>query len=137
MEPTNTAVIDPPETSTATPVDVPPEALASADLATTHAARRTGLLGRDDYRGVLVLRPARQIHTFGMRFAIDVAWCDRTGVVLRRAVVAPNRLSAWVFGAHAVLEARAGTFDRLGICEGDRVAFLPVGGAEGTWVVKC
>lgn len=109
----------------------------AADVATSAAQRRRGLLGRDDYRRVLVLRPARQVHTFGMRFAIDVAWCDRKGRVLRRSRLEPNRLSPWVFGAHQVLEAAAGTFERLGIGVGDHVACLPVGGDEGTWLVKC
>lgn len=112
-------------------------ALTPADVADDHAERRRGLLGCDDYRRVLVLRPAKQVHTFGMRFAIDIAWCDRKGQVLRVAELEPNRLSAWVLGSHQVLEAAAGTFNRLGIGVGDRVACLPVGGAEGTWLVKC
>ena len=51
--------------------------LASAEVATTRRARRRGLLGRDGVDGAFVLRPCRQVHTFGMRFPIDVAWCDR------------------------------------------------------------
>ena len=35
-----------------------------------------GLLGRDGIEGALLLRPARSVHTLGMRFAIDVAFCD-------------------------------------------------------------
>ncbi len=111
--------------------------LIAADIATARVERRRGLLHLDHYRRMLILRPARQIHTFGMQFAIDVAWCDRSGVVLRTASVVPNRLSAWVFGAHAVLEAEAGTFVRLGIAVGDRLACLPVGGSQGCWIVKC
>ena len=45
-------------------------------------SRRRGLLGRDHVDGVLVLRPCRQVHTFGMQFPIDVAFCDRYGFVL-------------------------------------------------------
>src|SRR5699024_7168987 len=101
------------------------------------AERRHGLLGLDTYRRILILRPARQIHTFGMRFPIDVAWCDETGRVLRVARVEPNRLSPWVFRSRAVLEAEAGAFERLGIGVGDHLATLPVGGDEGTWLVKC
>ncbi len=123
------------------PTTTPPaetyRALAPADVAEARADRRHGLLGLDTYRRVLILEPARQIHTFGMRFAIDVAWCDRAGEVLRVARVEPNRLSAWVVRSHRILEAEAGTFDRLGISAGDRVATLPVGGDRGTWLVKC
>lgn len=112
-------------------------AVAPADVAADRCERRHGLLGLDRYRRILILKPARQIHTFGMRFPIDVAWCDRSGEVLRVAQVEPNRLSTWVFRAHSVLEAEAGAFARLGIGAGDRVAVLPVGGDEGTWLVKC
>ena len=42
-----------------------------------------GLLGRDGIEGALLLRPARSVHTFRMRFAIDVAFCDRDLRVLR------------------------------------------------------
>ncbi|MBS1847407.1 MAG: DUF192 domain-containing protein [Actinobacteria bacterium] len=129
MDHTSPAVIDPPTCTI--------EPLAPVDVAATAAARRTGLLGRDSYRKVMVLQPARQVHTFGMRFAIDVAWCDRSGRVLRTARVAPNRMSAWVCGAHSVLEAEAGAFDRLGIGVGDHVACLPVGGDQGTYLVRC
>lgn len=114
-----------------------PEPVTVADVATSRSERRRGLLGLDHYRRILVLQPARQIHTFGMRFPIDVAWCDRTGRVLRTATVVPNRLSAWVSRAHAVLEAEAGAFDRLGIATGDRLVPLEVGGAAGTLLVKC
>jgi len=123
--------------SESTDSDSSGEALAPADVATDRTARRRGLLGLDHYRRILVLKPARQIHTFGMRFAIDVAWCDASGMVLRTAQVLPNRVSAWVPRAHAVLEAEAGAFTRLGIDPGDRLVTLPVGGDEGTLLVKC
>lgn len=111
--------------------------IGHVDIATTSVGRRRGLLGLDHYRRILVLRPARQVHTFGMRFAIDVAWRDRTGTVLRTATLEPNRLSAWVYGSRSVLEAQAGAFERLGIGPGDRVVEIPVGGDEGNWLVKC
>jgi uncharacterized membrane protein (UPF0127 family) len=117
--------------------DQPGAPLARVDLATDRAGRRRGLLGLDGYRRILVLQPARQIHTFGMRFAIDVAWRDRSGSVLRTAQLPPNRLSAWVPRAHSVLEAEAGTFDQLGIAPGDRLVTFPVGGDQGTLLVKC
>ena len=43
----------------------------------TRSARRKGLLGRDGIDGALLLVPARSVHTIGMRFPLDVAWCDR------------------------------------------------------------
>jgi uncharacterized membrane protein (UPF0127 family) len=123
--------------TTPTDFDLTGDRLGAADVATDRATRRRGLLGLDHYRRILVLAPARQVHTFGMRFAIDVAWCDASGTVLRTAQVLPNRVSAWVPRAHSVLEAEAGAFARLGIAPGDRLATLPVGGDEGTLLVKC
>lgn len=120
------------------PATVPPgRVVGPVDVAMRPGERRRGLVGLAHYRRILVLRPARQIHTFGMHFAIDVAWCDRAGTVLRVARIAPNRLSAWVCRAHFVLEAQAGAFARLGIGPGDRVATLPVGGDAGTLLVRC
>ena len=68
--------------------------LAAAEVAVTRRERARGLLGREDLEGVIVLRPCRQVHTFGMRFPIDVAFCDRYGFVLHRnTVAAPARLA--------------------------------------------
>jgi uncharacterized membrane protein (UPF0127 family) len=48
----------------------------------------------DDGEGLLIV-PCNSIHTFGMRFAIDVAFLDRRGCVLKLAPqVRPGRL-AW------------------------------------------
>ena len=88
------------------------EVLAPAELATSRAARRRGLLGRDGIDGVLVLRPCRQVHTVGMRFPVDVAWCRRDGHVMRTASLARRRVSRPVLRAAFVLEAEAGMFDR-------------------------
>jgi uncharacterized membrane protein (UPF0127 family) len=72
---------------------------------------------------VLVLPRTRQVHTIGMRFAIDVAWCDRHGTVLRVATLPPNRVWAWVRRSRTVVEAEAGRFDRWGLHVGDRLAW--------------
>ena len=86
---------------------------------TTHRDRARGLLGRDGIDGALLLCPARSVHTFRMRFAIDVVHLDRELRVLRIATMAPNRLGAPVWRAHAVLECEAGVVARWGLAEGD------------------
>jgi len=88
------------------------DVLASAELATTHRARMRGLLGRSDFEGALVLRPCRQVHTWGMRFAIDVAFCTSDGVVLHAVTLRPWRVSRLVRRAGFVVEASAGAFER-------------------------
>lgn len=88
------------------------EVLASAELATTHRARMRGLLGRKSFEGALVLRPCRQVHTIGMRFPIDVAFCRNDGVVLHTVTMRPWRISRVVRRSGFVVEAAAGAFER-------------------------
>lgn len=97
------------------------EVLASLEVAETRSARRRGLLGRDAFEGALLLRPCRSVHTFGMRFPLDVAWCDADLTVLRTARLGRYRLSRPVLRAQVVLEAEAGSFDRWGLGPGDHL----------------
>ena len=95
--------------------------LASAEAASGRRDRRRGLLGRTGIDGALVLRPCRQVHSIGMRFPIDVAFCDRDGVVLHLATLRPGRVSRPVLRAAWVVEAEAGAFARWGLRVGDVV----------------
>ena len=95
--------------------------LASAEVADDRAARRLGLRGRDGIEGVLVIEPCRQVHTFGMRFPIDVAFCAADGRVLAIRQLAARRVSRPVWRARWAIEAEAGTFRRWGLTTGDRV----------------
>jgi uncharacterized membrane protein (UPF0127 family) len=97
------------------------DVLASAEVAVTRKVRRQGLLGRDRVDGVLVLRPCRQVHTFGMKFPIDVAFCDRYGFVLHLSHMRPGRVSRYVLHAYFAIEASAGSFERWKIGLGDVV----------------
>ncbi len=104
------------------------EVLASAEEATTRAARRRGLLGRDSLEGVLVLRPCRQVHTLGMRFPLDVIWCGNDGRVLRTASLLPRRISRPVWQARWVIEADHGASARWGLEVGDVLAITEEAG---------
>src|SRR5437763_14270147 len=95
------------------------DVLATVEVSDGPIRRARGLLGRDGIEGGLVLRPCRQVHTIGMRFPIDVAFCDRHGVVLRTATVAPWRVTRVVWRAGLVVEAAAGAFDRWPLPPGD------------------
>jgi uncharacterized membrane protein (UPF0127 family) len=95
--------------------------LAAAEVAVTRRQRRAGLMGRESIEGVLVLRPCRQVHTFKLRFPIDVAFCDRDGFVLHLSTLSPNRVSRPVLRAYFAIEARAGAFDRWKVALGDVV----------------
>lgn len=96
------------------------EVLASAEVAQSRAARRKGLVGRADLDGVLVIY-TRSVHTFGVRFPIDVAFCDGDGTVLKIIDMVPNRISLPVYHARMVVEARGGAFAHWGLARGDRL----------------
>jgi uncharacterized membrane protein (UPF0127 family) len=97
------------------------DVLAAAEVAVTRKVRRRGLLGRDQVEGVLVLRPCRQVHTLGMRFPIDVAFCDRYGFVLHICELRPGRISRFVLHSYFAIEASAGSFERWQLTLGDVV----------------
>jgi uncharacterized membrane protein (UPF0127 family) len=100
------------------------------ELATTRRARRRGLLGRDGFEGALVLRPCRQVHTIGMRFPIDVAFCTRDGRVLRVATMPPRRVSPVVWRSRFVVEAAAGSFEEWGVRRGTTIVVRESAGDE-------
>ena len=97
------------------------DVLAVAEVATSRRQRTRGLIGRDAFEGAFILRPCRQVHTFGMRFAIDIAFCDRSGTVLHVSTLAPKRMSRPVWRSAFAIEARAGSFDRWRLRPGDVV----------------
>ena len=74
-------------------------------------SRNRGLLGRDALQAgtALVIAPCSGVHTWCMRFSIDLIFVDRLGTVLRvRQGVRPWRL-ALRLGAFAVIELPAGS----------------------------
>ncbi len=94
-------------------------------LADSFRARSQGLLGRaglGSEEGLWIV-PCGMIHTFFMRFPIDVVFLDR-GLNVRRVVenLKPWRLSPWVFSAHSVLELPGG-FLQGSVRKGDQLEF--------------
>ena len=97
------------------------EVLASLEVAERFEARLKGLLGRDGVEGALLLRPARSVHTVGMRFPIDVAFCDRDLKVVDTVSMRCHRLGMPRLRAQCVIEAEAGAFERWGLRPGDEL----------------
>lgn len=97
------------------------EVLAALEIASTRSERRRGLLGRQGIEGALLLKPARSVHTIGMRFPIDVAFCDRELAVVAVRCMGRYRMSRPRLRASCVIEASAGAFDRWGLRVGDRL----------------
>ena len=91
------------------------------------ASRRRGLLGRDGLPvgTALIIAPSNAVHTFFMRFPIDVAFVRRDGRVIKaRAAVRPWRLTASLRG-FTVIELPAGTLERSNTICGDRLICRP------------
>jgi uncharacterized protein len=91
------------------------------------AQRLRGLIGRAalDAQEGWWFTACPAVHTIGMRYPIDVVHLCARGTILRLVHgLAPFRLSACAHGAQ-VLELRAGAIERLGLCAGQRLAFVP------------
>ena len=72
-------------------------------------ARLLGLAWLDDLPdgyGLLIPR-CSSVHTFGMRFALDIDFLGHGGTVVRRMEAVPPRRVLWCSGAVAVLERKA------------------------------
>jgi len=98
--------------------------ITHGELADTFWMRFRGLMGCSPLKEGegLVLKGEKSIHTFFMRFAIDVVYADRIGRVIRAdAAMSPNRIGPIVFGAAYVLEMPVGTIQASGTAVGDQL----------------
>lgn len=90
-------------------------------------SRRRGLLGRDALSDAhaLVLAPCGAVHTFGMRFPIDVLFMSADGSVIKIV----ERLGAWRLAASLqaciTVELPTGTVRRHHVMTGDRLFIHP------------
>ncbi|WP_329349589.1 DUF192 domain-containing protein [Streptomyces sp. NBC_01261] len=91
------------------------------ELATSYRARTKGLLGRDTIDGAMLLSPASSVHTFRMRFPIDVAYLDRNLKIVAVHTMKPGRLGLPRLRSRHVLEAGAGVMAGWGVEAGVRV----------------
>jgi uncharacterized membrane protein (UPF0127 family) len=96
----------------------------AADVADTSAKRRTGLLKHtrlEPGEGLWII-PCESVHTFFMKFPIDLVYLDKHRKVRKVChAVGPWRLSACL-SARSVLELPAGTVARTGTVPGDELA---------------
>jgi uncharacterized membrane protein (UPF0127 family) len=96
------------------------------------ATRKKGLLGRDGLEpgAGLVIAPCGGVHTFFMRFPIDVLFAARDGRVIKIShAVMPWRL-ALALTAFCVIELPAGTAAGSGTRAGDRLELFPADGRD-------
>ncbi len=96
----------------------------SAEVADSSEKRRTGLLRHERLEpgeGLWIV-PCESVHTFFMKFPIDLVYLDKRKKVRKvRHAVRPWRLSACLV-AHSVLELPAGTAEQSGTAVGDELA---------------
>ena len=90
--------------------------------ARTHRSRRRGLAKLDALDSSLALHIPQtpSVHTFGMRFALDLIWLAKDGSVVRVDRDVPPRRMRLCLRARSVIETVAGQAD----------AFLAAGAAD-------
>jgi uncharacterized membrane protein (UPF0127 family) len=97
----------------------------TVSITETARERMRGLLGRDHLPRdeALLLEHCGSVHTFGMRFAIDVVLLDRRERVIAIHRNVPRRRMVLSLRATQALEMRAGTAHLLGLSVGDPLVF--------------
>lgn len=95
-------------------------------VADSFASRLVGLLGQRalDSKQALLIVPCNNVHTFFMRFAIDVVFLDRDGVILHVAPELRPWRAASCWRAHACLELPVGGAVHYGLVPGRCLAQL-------------
>lgn len=91
------------------------------------ASRKRGLLGRDGLPPghALVIAPSNMVHTFFMRFPIDILFVSRDGTVRKVSERVPARRLAGSLRAFAVIEMAAGSVTASPTLAGDRLMLEP------------
>ncbi len=97
------------------------QVLASVAVAHTRAERRWGPVGSEASDGTVLLRPARNVCTVGMRSALDGAHLGRDLQVLRATSMARSRVGMPVPTVGGAVEAPAGSVGPPGLSEGDEL----------------
>jgi uncharacterized protein len=95
-----------------------------AKMANTFFTRLVGLLNRNALRKgeALILTPSNCIHSFFMRFTIDVIFLDKTGKIIKTLPsFKPFRLSPIYFNSHSVIELPENTLKFSQTQPGDNI----------------
>lgn len=104
------------------------ERIARLEVAASPNRRSRGLLGRTGLDGGLLITPCSGVHTFRMKFGIDVAFLDKSWTVLDIVQMKPNRMGRNRLRARHVLEAEWGALEGWGVQPGMHLAVSYDGG---------
>lgn len=100
-----------------------------ADIADTASKRNTGLLkhtGLEPGEGLWIV-PCEGVHTFRMKFPIDVVFLNKKRMILKTRPNMVRSRIALCLRAHSVLELPAGTLEATGTVAGDQLALEKFG----------
>lgn len=101
----------------------------AADVADTSEKRRTGLLKHSSLEpgeGLWIV-PCPSVHTFFMKFPIDLVYLDKKKKVRKVRHAVPAWRMSMCLSAHSVLELPAGTARQTGTAKGDELVFENLG----------
>lgn len=96
-------------------------------VADTPFRRMKGLLGNKEFsKGTAVLiKPCNSIHTFFMRFPIDVLFVDKGNRIIKAiSTIKPFRLTRIYFNAAFAIELPSQTIQSTYTQEGDLISFI-------------
>ena len=104
-----------------------PTALPRIHRAHSFTQRLLGLLARSPLQAdeALFIAPCNSVHTVLMAYAIDVAFVDREGVVLKLVCGLKPYRAAACWGAYGVVEFAAGAAHAWGVGQGSSLDIKP------------
>lgn len=94
-------------------------------VAGSFTERFKGLMLKDQESAehLMAIAPCKQVHTFFMKFPIDVAYCDKQGTVIEiHRNIEPWHVDKSVSSAYIAIEAPAGTYLKE-VSKGDVIYF--------------
>jgi uncharacterized membrane protein (UPF0127 family) len=95
--------------------------VCALELTESRRERARGLRGRPGCDWGLLAPGGRLVHTFGMKFALDVALLGPDLEVVRLVRMPPWRVTVPRRGVRSVLQAEAGSLERWGVRQGDQL----------------
>jgi uncharacterized membrane protein (UPF0127 family) len=99
----------------------------SIDLADTSAKRTTGLLKHTELQAGegLWIVPCEGVHTFFMKFPLDLVYIDKKNVVRKTVANVPPWRISFCLPAHSIVELPVGTIGPSATRKGDQLVFEP------------
>ena len=92
-----------------------------AKKATTILEKITGLIGTTNPYPLLI-HTRWGIHTFGMKYPIDILILDRKNCVMKmHSSLSPNRIFVWNPKYHWIIELPSGSVQKMNIKQGDYI----------------